>query len=151
VKPNPSGEPELSGDPLNEPECLDDPSNEVQGLIARRTGDPRSARGPPGSKAPSTAHFLTRELAVAYLQNELGVPISFSTVTKKCALGEGPEPACWWGRRPLYTREGLCAWAEARLTRGPTADLSAVAAKGVEGRRRKLELRSTAGDEEAAT
>ena len=47
-----------------------------------------------------------------------GYPVSYSTLTKVCALGEGPEPAAWWGTRPLYTDGGLDAWAETRCCRG---------------------------------
>jgi hypothetical protein len=44
----------------------------------------------------------------------LGRPMSFSTATKLAALGEFAAPALWWGRRPLYTREGLRSWVEGR-------------------------------------
>jgi hypothetical protein len=43
--------------------------------------------------------------------------MSFSTASKLAALGEFAAPALWWGRRPLYTREDLRAWAEARSRR----------------------------------
>jgi hypothetical protein len=49
----------------------------------------------------------------------LGRPMSFSTATKLAALGEFAAPALWWGRRPLYTREGLRSWAERRQTTSP--------------------------------
>jgi hypothetical protein len=63
--------------------------------------------------------YRTRREAAEYLQSR-GYPISFSTLTKLCAIGEGPEPAVWWGPRPLYTDEILDAWAEAR-SRKPEA------------------------------
>ena len=40
----------------------------------------------------------------------LGRPMSFSTASKLSAQGEFAIPALWWGRRPLYTRDGLRAW-----------------------------------------
>jgi hypothetical protein len=58
--------------------------------------------------------FLTRREAARYINDELGYPLSFSTLTKLCALREGPPVARWWGRRPLYERSSLKAWVEAR-------------------------------------
>ena len=69
------------------------------------------ARTPRTPKLPGA--YRTRHEAAEYLQSR-GYPISFSTLTKLCALGEGPEPAAWWGSRPLYTDPMLDAWAEAR-------------------------------------
>jgi hypothetical protein len=40
--------------------------------------------------------------------------MSFSTASKLAALGEFAEPRVWWGRRPLYTRDDLRQWVEAR-------------------------------------
>jgi hypothetical protein len=61
-----------------------------------------------------TSEYLTREQAASFVTNEIGCPLSFSTATKLAALGEFAEPALRWGRRPLYTREHLRAWVEAR-------------------------------------
>jgi hypothetical protein len=61
--------------------------------------------------------YRTRREASDYLRAR-GYPVSYSTLTKVCALGEGPEPAAWWGTRPLYTDGGLDAWAETRCCRG---------------------------------
>jgi hypothetical protein len=58
--------------------------------------------------------LLTRREAARYVNDELGHPLSFSTLTKLCALGEGPLVARWWGRRPLYERNSLRAWAATR-------------------------------------
>ena len=58
--------------------------------------------------------YLTRHQAAEYIRDELGRPMSFSTASKLAALGEFAAPAVWWGRRPLYTRDGLRTWAEAR-------------------------------------
>src|SRR5258707_15758361 len=62
---------------------------------------------------PSGA-LLTRREAAEFIRHDLGRPMSFSTMTKVCALGEGPPVADYWGRRPLYSREGLQHWAETR-------------------------------------
>jgi hypothetical protein len=62
---------------------------------------------PPGA-------LLTRREAAEYVRHDLGRPLSFSTLTKLCALDEGPPVAAQWGRRPLYSREDLRAWVESR-------------------------------------
>ena len=62
----------------------------------------------------SAAEFLTRREAADYIRNILGRPMSFSTASKLAALGEFAQPVTWWGRRPLYSREDLRAWTEAR-------------------------------------
>jgi hypothetical protein len=81
------------------------------------TGLGREERKRDQAKAPKlTGAYRTRREAASYLQSR-GYPISYSTLTKVCALGEGPEPAKWWGARPLYTDQGLDAWAEARSHR----------------------------------
>jgi hypothetical protein len=64
--------------------------------------------------------YMTRRETADYLQSR-GYPMSYSTLTKLCALGEGPEPATWWGPRPLYTEPMADAWAEARSRRSPAA------------------------------
>src|SRR5262249_23772253 len=58
--------------------------------------------------------LLTRDEAAEYIRKNLGRPMSFSTLTKICCLGEGPPVADQWGRRPLYSREGLRQWVESR-------------------------------------
>jgi hypothetical protein len=55
--------------------------------------------------------YRTRRQAAEYLQSR-GYPISFSTLTKLCATGEGPEPAAWWSSRPRYTEPMLDTWAD---------------------------------------
>jgi hypothetical protein len=69
------------------------------------------------SPAPPSGEFLTRRQAADFIGDQLGRPMSFSTAQKLAALGEFAEPALWWGRRPLYDRETLRAWAEARSRR----------------------------------
>jgi hypothetical protein len=69
----------------------------------------------PAPKTPKPAgEYLTRHQAAEYIRDELGRPMSFSTASKLAALGEFAAPAVWWGRRPLYTRDGLRQWAEGR-------------------------------------
>src|SRR6516164_5653479 len=65
------------------------------------------------SNRPTDA-LLTRREAARYVNDELGHPLSFSTLTKLSALGEGPPVARLWGRRPLYERTSLRAWVEMR-------------------------------------
>jgi hypothetical protein len=60
------------------------------------------------------SEYLTRRQAAEYVNNALGRPMSFSTASKLAALREFAEPAVLWGRRPLYTRDDLRTWAEAR-------------------------------------
>ena len=67
--------------------------------------------------APPSGEFLTRRQAADFIRDQLGRPMSFSTAQKLAALGEFAEPVMWWGRRPLYDRETLRAWAEARSRR----------------------------------
>jgi hypothetical protein len=80
------------------------------------TGPPQFPRPPPSRPTDDRrlGEFLTRRQAAEFIRNELGRPISFSTASKLAALGEFAEPALWWGRRPLYTREELRIWTEAR-------------------------------------
>jgi hypothetical protein len=76
------------------------------------TTNPRSLTTSP--PAPPSGEFLTRRHAADFIRDQLGRPMSFSTAQKLAALGEFAEPALYWGRRPLYRREDLRAWAEAR-------------------------------------
>lgn len=79
---------------------------------------PRAEQPPsPLTTARQLGEYLTRRQAAAYVNNELGRPMSFSTASKLAALGEFAEPTLWWGRRPLYTRGSLRTWAEARSRR----------------------------------
>jgi hypothetical protein len=65
-------------------------------------------------KQKSADALLTRLESAEYISKELGRPLSFSTLQKLCAWGEGPTVAAWWGRRPLYSRNNLHAWVDAR-------------------------------------
>ena len=56
---------------------------------------------------------LTRREAAAYL-TALGLPTAEKTLAWHALNGRGPA-FCRWGRRPLYLRGDLEAWAAARL------------------------------------
>lgn len=84
---------------------------------------------PPTARPPTTlppaspsGEYLTRRQGTDFIREELGRPLSFSTTQKLAAQGEFAQPALYWGRRPLYTRESLRAWAEARSRRVTAPD-----------------------------
>lgn len=58
--------------------------------------------------------FLTAAKAVAFLNDELGIPTSRSTFAKLTmpSRATGPVPAAYWGKRPLFTPSGLRSWAQ---------------------------------------
>jgi hypothetical protein len=68
----------------------------------------------PVARTSQPGEYLTRRQASDYIREQLGRPMSFSTASKLAATGEFAEPAIWWGRRPLYSRNHLRAWTEAR-------------------------------------
>jgi hypothetical protein len=63
--------------------------------------------------------FLTAAQAVAFLNNELGIPTSKSSFSKETmpSRATGPVPNAYWGKRPLWTPSVLRKWAAARLQR----------------------------------
>jgi hypothetical protein len=54
------------------------------------------------------------------LKETLGIRLGKSTIAKlfSPAIGQGVEPACYWGRRPLYRPADVIAWAKSRLRPG---------------------------------
>jgi len=67
------------------------------------------------SSSPSPPErLLTRREAVEYVRTKLGRPLTYSTMMKLCALGEGPPAAEYWGQRVLYRERDLDVWAVAR-------------------------------------
>jgi hypothetical protein len=62
--------------------------------------------------------LLTQQELAPFIRAETGIPLSHSTITKLCspAIGDGPAVATWFGRRPLYARDAVLAWARARLS-----------------------------------
>jgi hypothetical protein len=85
-------------------------------LSTPTTGPPQAPRPRPSGPTAEEPlrEYLTRREAARYVNDELGRPMSFSTASKLAALGEFAPAALWWGRRPLYTRDSLRTWAEAR-------------------------------------
>jgi hypothetical protein len=94
-KPDDKPKPTLPKDGLNRPQA------------------PRSPPSVPTTDRPLSA-YLTRKQGAQFINDELGMPLSFSTAAKLASWGEFAEPALWWGSRPLYTRGDLRRWAEAR-------------------------------------
>jgi hypothetical protein len=76
--------------------------------------DDHRTRDTPRAMPESEPEHLTRRQAAEYVRDILGRPFSFSSATKLAAMGEFAQPALWWGRRPLYTRDDLRRWVEAR-------------------------------------
>jgi hypothetical protein len=95
-----------------------------------------------------SAEYLTRRQAADYIRDVLGRPMSFSTAQKLAALGEFAEPALWWGRRPLYHREALRAWTEARSR--PSAATAGSAASAAPEARGEAPASQAAGSSPAA-
>jgi hypothetical protein len=62
--------------------------------------------------------LMTKEEAVAYLRDEVGIPMTmsvFSKVTMPSRPGEGPPVDAHWGRRPLWKGRTLRSWAMSRI------------------------------------
>lgn len=72
--------------------------------------------------------LLTRKEAVKFIRDELGIPLSRSSLDKKCMDREGPPVAGYWGKRELYTRQNLKGWALGLCTEQP-AQLDTVSKK----------------------
>jgi hypothetical protein len=97
--------------------------------------------------------YGTRSQLVAHL-TENGFVTSNSQMNKWCmpSCDEGPKPAFWWGRRPIYDLDEGLVWARARAR--PTRP-SAVRREGDRSRDRPPEtsdnrLESLGDDTEAA-
>jgi len=63
----------------------------------------------------TTPTRFTRREAVKFLKEQHGIPLTYSTLKKLCALGEGPEPDECWGRYELFTGDTLLSWVRKRL------------------------------------
>lgn len=59
---------------------------------------------------------LRRKDVPVYLASKHGIDIAVSTLNKLASIGGGPTMQ-YSGRIPLYHRDDLDAWAEARLTK----------------------------------
>lgn len=71
---------------------------------------------------------LRRKEVPAYLQAKYGIPIALSTLNKLASIGGGPAMQ-YAGRIPLYHKDDLDAWAEARLSK----PVSSTAERGMDG------------------
>ncbi len=67
-----------------------------------------------------TQPLMTRFQVLEFVRDELGIPLSLTTLEKMCmpSVGKGPPVAGMWSRRPLYDREAVRAWA-LELARAP--------------------------------
>jgi hypothetical protein len=61
----------------------------------------------------SQPQYMTRDQIVAFVNDELGIPLAASTLKQMCmpSVGRGPPVVLMWGRRPLSEREAVRAWA----------------------------------------
>ena len=66
--------------------------------------------------------YLDRAEAARFL-SEHGYPIAKATLDTMAVRGGGP-PYCYWGRKPLYRKADLLAWAQGRIS-PPVASTSA--------------------------
>jgi hypothetical protein len=71
----------------------------------------------PGSSEP----LLTLGEIAPFIKETTGIPIGVSTVEKLAspAINDGPKPACYIGKRPLFARDEVARWAKARLSASP--------------------------------
>ena len=53
--------------------------------------------------------LYTRPAAIKRL-NEDGIPVPKSALDKERAAGRGPQPACFYGKRELFTEEKVLRW-----------------------------------------
>jgi hypothetical protein len=74
---------------------------------------------------------MTREKAVLFLNEVLGIPQSKSTADKRAALGEFAEPEGYWDRRPLYSEQGLRAYAAKYFRRTAPLPTTSEAAESI--------------------
>lgn len=62
-----------------------------------------------------TELMLERIDAAAFIRETLGVPVEATDLERAAQAGNGP-PFRRWGRKALYTRADLGAWARQRLS-----------------------------------
>src|ERR1700730_12984841 len=68
--------------------------------------------------AADKARYYTRNEAIEYLRGR-GVPITKSTMSKLCALGQGPKARARWSQSLLYLAADLDTWAESFIQSVP--------------------------------
>jgi hypothetical protein len=74
--------------------------------------------------AASPAKHLDRRAVVDFVRDEIGLPLSMSTLRKMCMRGEGPPPAMRWGSRYLYDSADIRHWAQQRARRALSREAS---------------------------
>jgi hypothetical protein len=83
------------------------------------------ATGPPEplSEHAQDEPFLTLGELAEYIKRVTGIRFGPSTMEKLCspAINDGPKPACYIGKRPLFKPADVVAWARARLSAKPKA------------------------------
>ena len=69
---------------------------------------------------PSEPLLTLGEIA-PFIKHTMGIPFGLSTIEKLCspAISDGPKPAFYVGKRPLFRPADVVAWAKARLSEKP--------------------------------
>ena len=76
-----------------------------------------------------TTRYVTRREGVKLVNEQLGIPLSLSTVEKDACLGVGPVPAASYGPKHLYTPEEFLRYAQNRIVRRePSGEIAPAAA-----------------------
>jgi hypothetical protein len=93
--------------------------------------------GASAATAAASSKLYTRRQLAEFLQG-LGYPVSYSRLNKACApaINTGPQPATWFGRRPLYTAESGIAWVQVHL--GDSSSGPLIVAQGDHPSQRKV-------------
>jgi hypothetical protein len=61
--------------------------------------------------------YVTRRDGVKLVREQLGVPLTKSTVDKDSHLGRGPKPVAKYGPKHLYTPEEFLRYARERVVK----------------------------------
>jgi len=97
----------------------------------------------PGSSEP----LLTLGEIAPFIKQTTGIPFGQSTVEKLCspAISDGPKPAFYVGKRPLFRPADVVAWARTRLSEEPRPSAHSWPAKVLEQQEdRKVKRRANA-------
>jgi hypothetical protein len=73
-----------------------------------------SALSAPSTLVSEDDPLLTSKDVIADLRS-VGLPISASWFEKLREADKGPPVECYWGRRPMWKRSRVRAWAEVRM------------------------------------
>jgi hypothetical protein len=88
----------------------------------RRCG-PNAAEGEIGmseNQFPPDGPLLTRRDIPEFIRQEIGIPVTKSTVDKTRMYKTGPKPAGFYGKTELFTRPEVKEWALKLFTDKPT-------------------------------